>query len=47
MRQFYYSLSQFHAQHVCFVLNKEDELFLCLMTSKMLSLGVFDRCESC
>ena len=29
------------------VLNKENELFLCLRTSKMLSFGVFDRCESC
>ena len=29
------------------VLNKENELFLCLRKSKMLSLGVFDRCESC
>ena len=31
----------------CFlVLNKENELFLCLRTIKMFSLGVFDRCES-
>ena len=29
------------------VLNKENELFISLRTSKMLSLGVFDRCESC
>ena len=29
-----------------FVLNKKNELFLCLRTSKMLSLGVFDRYES-
>ena len=28
------------------VLNKENELFLCLRTSKMLSLGVFDRYET-
>ena len=28
------------------VLNKENELFLCLRISKMLSLGVFDKCES-
>ena len=27
------------------VLNKENELFLCLGTSKMLRLGVFDRYE--
>ena len=27
------------------VLNKENELFLCLRTSKMLSVRVFDRCE--
>ena len=32
---------------ICFVLNKENELFLCLRISKMLSLRVFDRCESC
>ena len=29
------------------VLHEENELFLCLRTSKMLSLGVLDRCESC
>ena len=29
------------------VLNKDNELFFCLKTSKMLSLGVFDRYESC
>ena len=28
------------------VLNKENELFLYLRISKMLSLGVFDRCGS-
>ena len=27
------------------VLNKENELFLCLRISKMLSFRVFDRCE--